>query len=149
MIIREATKNDRDIIVSFQLAMAQETESLQLDKPTVEKGVSAVLEGPSKGRYFLAESEGEVIGSMMITYEWSDWRNGTVYWIQSVFVDPDHRNNGAFKSLYNHVKGKVEASPDIAGLRLYVDMTNENAQKVYRQLGMDGDHYKVFEWMRE
>ncbi|MDH5602362.1 MAG: GNAT family N-acetyltransferase [Cyclobacteriaceae bacterium] len=145
--IREASLSDRDFIVNFQVAMALETESLLLEKTTVTRGVEAVLVDSSKGKYIVAEINGRVVGSLMMTYEWSDWRNGKVYWIQSVYVEEEYRKKGIFRALYTRVKDIVLASKDIMGIRLYVDRTNDRAQNVYRNLGMDGDHYKVFEWM--
>ena len=146
---REARSSDLDRIVAFQLAMARETEGVELDPVTCTRGVRALFDDPAKGRYYLAEREGEVIGSLMITTEWSDWRAGTVWWIQSVYVDPGHRLKGAYAGLYNHVKDLMERNPDVRGIRLYVDRRNTGAQEVYRRLGMNGDHYQVFEWMKE
>ena len=145
--IREASLTDRDFIVNFQIAMALETESIALEEARVTKGVEAVLLDPAKGKYLVAEINGRIVGSLMITYEWSDWRNGKVYWIQSVFVEEEYRKKGIFKSLYTRVKDLVLASKEIMGIRLYVDRSNDRAQNVYKNLGMDGNHYKVFEWM--
>ena len=145
--IRNATSEDKDVIVDFQLAMALETETIHLDVETVSKGVEAVLKDATKGKYFVAEMDGEIVGSLLITFEWSDWRNGVVYWIQSVYVMIKYRNKGVFRELYAHVKKIADNSEEIVGIRLYVDVTNEKAQIVYGNLGMDGDHYKVFEWM--
>ena len=112
------------------------------------KGVHAVFANPSYGRYFVAEAEGRVVASLMITYEWSDWRNGDWWWIQSVYVVPDFRRRGVYAGLYEHVKAMVEAEPSIRGIRLYVDNRNKPAQEVYARLGMEGEHYRVFEWMK-
>lgn len=146
---REARPSDTDRIVEFQLAMARETEHFELDGAVCTRGVRALFDDQDKGRYYLAESGGEVIGSLMITTEWSDWRAGTVWWIQSVYVDPAHRKKGVYGGLYGHVKGLMDRNPDIRGIRLYVDRRNTRAQEVYRRLGMNGDHYQVFEWMKE
>jgi ribosomal protein S18 acetylase RimI-like enzyme len=147
--IRKAKKADLSSIVDFQLAMALETENLQLDKATVEKGVAAAYNDPSKGQYFLAEVDGEVAASLMITYEWSDWRNGQVYWIQSVFVKEKFRRMGIYKKMYAHIQDIVNKDTRLRGIRLYVDKTNIRAQKTYANTGMNGEHYQLFEWMKE
>ena len=145
---RDATPSDAAAIVDFQLAMARETEDIELDRPIVVRGVDAVFADPSLGRYFVAEASGEVVASLLITYEWSDWRNGLVWWIQSVYVIPELRRRGVYAGLYSHVKAMVDAEPAIRGIRLYVDTRNVAAQQVYARLGMHGEHYKVFEWMK-
>jgi GNAT superfamily N-acetyltransferase len=145
---REATPADAETIVEFQIRMASETEDVDLDRDTCRRGVDAVFEQPSRGRYFVAEKDGTIVGSTLITYEWSDWRNGLVWWIQSVYVSPEHRRQGVYAGLYQHVRGLVEADPNLCGIRLYVDTRNARAQEVYSRLGMNGDHYRVFEWMK-
>jgi ribosomal protein S18 acetylase RimI-like enzyme len=145
---RQGRPADLDSIVQFQLAMARETEELELDLATLTRGVSAVFADPSLGRYFVAESGDTVIASLMLTYEWSDWRNGTVWWIQSVYVLPDFRGRRVYAGLYEHVQRIAAADPAIRGIRLYVDRRNVRAQEVYTRLGMNGEHYQVFEWMR-
>jgi ribosomal protein S18 acetylase RimI-like enzyme len=146
--IRRAEKNDHPTIVDFQLRMALETEKLSLDPGTVSRGVMAVLNDNSKGQYFVADGNGKVVASLLITYEWSDWRNGTVWWIQSVYVIPDYRGKKIFKQMYLFLKKQVEEYANITGLRLYVDNRNRKAQEVYRALGMNGNHYATFEWMK-
>jgi len=148
MTVRNATLEDVATIVDFQLKMAKETEELTLVSEVVKEGVSAVFRDPSKGRYFVVDESGQTVGSLMITYEWSDWRNGLVWWIQSVYVQPEFRKRGVFALMYDYVKKEVEASEDIRGLRLYVDNRNVSAQKVYTRMGMNGSHYTTFEWMR-
>lgn len=148
MIIREGNIQDMDAIVAFQLEMAWETESIRLDKPTLEKGVLAIFNEKSKGKYFVVEKSGEVLASLLITYEWSDWRNKQVWWIQSVYVKKAFRNQGVFKKMYEYVKSIVAQNSELAGLRLYVDNRNKSAQEVYQKTGMNGEHYKVFEWMK-
>ncbi len=148
ILIREALPKDHPVIVSFQLAMALETENLKLNRARVEKGVRAALDDPSRGRYFVAESGGQVIASMMITYEWSDWRNGTVWWIQSVYILPAFRGKKIFTAMYNSLKERVMADDHVLGLRLYVDQTNQHARRVYAALGMNGEHYTTYEWMK-
>jgi GNAT superfamily N-acetyltransferase len=128
--------------------MASETENLKLDLTTVQAGVSAVLDDPAKGKYWLAELEGKVVGCLLTIPEWSDWRNGTVLWIHSVYVEPSFRKIGIFKNLYSFLKTMVESSPEFRGLRLYVDRTNLPAQSVYQRLGMSSDHYLLYEWMK-
>tara|TARA_R110000868_G_scaffold101503_3_gene279433 strand:- start:109 stop:564 length:456 start_codon:yes stop_codon:yes gene_type:complete len=147
--IRKADLSDKMFIVDFQLNMAMETENIELDRQTVNQGVNQVLEDPTKGQYFIAEENANVIGSLLTTYEWSDWRNGTTLWIQSVFVDANHRGKGAYKALYAHVKSLVQNDPNYTGIRLYVHKSNEKAKTVYTNLGMNGDHYELYEWMKE
>jgi GNAT superfamily N-acetyltransferase len=148
IVTRAATVTDASAIIEFQLAMARETESIELDQPTVARGVHAVFDDPSRGRYFVAASGAEVIASLLITYEWSDWRNGNVWWIQSVYVRPAHRRRGVYARMYEHVRAAAAADPAVRGIRLYVDRRNAPAQEVYRRCGMDGEHYLVFEWMK-
>ncbi len=147
--IRKATLADRDTIASFQVDMAWETEHYKLNFDTVKLGVGNALNDKNLGEYYVAEVNHTVIGSLFTTYEWSDWRNGTVVWIQSVFVSPDFRKRGVYALLYGHVKNIVGNDASLCGIRLYVDKTNEAAQQVYSRLGMDGDHYRVFEWMKQ
>jgi ribosomal protein S18 acetylase RimI-like enzyme len=146
--IREANITDTEKIVNFQIAMAKETEDIDLDKQTIENGVRNVFLDHSKGKYFVAQENDDVIGSLMITFEWSDWRNGNVWWIQSVYIKPAHRGKKIFRLMYDHLKEQVLRNPEIRGLRLYVDKTNIHAQKVYEKVGMDGEHYQMFEWMK-
>lgn len=146
--VRPGLLFDIDVIADFQVKMALESENMKLDPSTVNKGVSAVIDDPSKGKYWLAEVNGEVVGCLLTIPEWSDWRNGSVLWIHSVYVHPEFRKNGIYKALYTHLKTMVNESPDLRGLRLYVDKSNHNAQKVYEKLGMSGEHYHLFEWMK-
>ena len=148
LLIREAVREDASTIIGFQLEMAQETEGLALDRDTLTRGVAAVFDDPSLGRYFVAEADGRVVASLMVTHEWSDWRNGMVWWIQSVYTVPEFRRRGIYAALYTNIKARVETDPHVRGLRLYVDTTNTSAQQVYTRLEMVGDHYKVFEWMK-
>jgi GNAT superfamily N-acetyltransferase len=148
IVYRDAVRADHAAIVDFQVAMAIETESVTLDRPTCANGVAAVFDDAARGRYFVAEENGRVVGSLLITYEWSDWRNGNVWWIQSVYIVPDLRGRGTYAGLYRHVRAIVEADPSLRGIRLYVDRRNTSAQQVYTKLGMNGDHYQVFEWMK-
>lgn len=146
MHVRRAVSADLDVLVAGNLTMAQETEGLQLDVATLRDGVLALLEGGAPGVYWVAERHGQVIGQLLITYEWSDWRNRPVWWIQSVHVEASARRQGVFRQLYEVMRREALAA-GAGGLRLYVDTRNTRAQAVYRSLGMNGDHYRVFEDM--
>lgn len=146
--IREGKPEDVATIVRFQLAMANETEGLELNPVVVEKGVKSVFDDPGKGRYFVAESKKKVVASLLITFEWSDWRNATVYWMQSVYVLPEFRKKGVFGKMYRYIQNIVHEKDEISGIRLYVDSENLAAQEVYKKLGMNGEHYHLFEWMK-
>jgi GNAT superfamily N-acetyltransferase len=148
LVIEEARIGDLNTLVEFQLKMAMETEELKLDREILIKGVKAVYEDPAKARYFVARIDERVVGMLMITLEWSDWRNGWVWWIQSVYVEQEFRKDGIFRSLYTYIRNVVENSDSIRGLRLYVDKRNIKAQKVYNALGMTGEHYTTYEWMK-
>ncbi len=147
--IRLASQEDQHIIAEFQMKMAMETENFQLNLETVSTGVNAVLRDPAKGKYFVAEAGGQVVASLLITFEWSDWRNKWVAWIQSVYVIENYRQKGVFKSMYEHIRNWAQNDDEIAGLRLYVDKSNLRAIKVYQKLGMNGEHYQLFEWMED
>lgn len=147
--IREGNHSDSKFIQEAQLRMAEETESLRLDPATVAKGVAAVLDDPSKGRYFVAEGpDGSLVACLLTMPEWSDWRNGTVLWIHSLYVLPEHRQGGVFKALYAHLKAMVESTNAFRGIRLYVNKRNERAKQAYLRAGMSADHYELFEWMK-
>lgn len=148
ILCREGRPSDASAIVEFQIAMARETEEVELDRETCTRGVQAVFRDPAHGRYFVAESDGRVVASLMLTYEWSDWRDGRVWWIQSVYVMPEYRGRRVYASLYEHVKQLASSDPSVRGIRLYVDRRNRRAQEVYTRLGMNGEHYQVFEWMK-
>jgi GNAT superfamily N-acetyltransferase len=145
--VRPATLDDAIAIIDFQLNMAMETESLTLDYQTVTRGVHAVFNDSTKGSYYVAVDDGKIIGSLMTTYEWSDWRCGTVIWIQSVYILKDYRGQGVYKKLYQYIQQLVTPESGYRGIRLYVDKTNLPAQQVYEKLGMNGEHYQVYEWM--
>jgi GNAT superfamily N-acetyltransferase len=148
MQIREARLADMPFLIDFQLKLALETENVQLDIGELTRGVTALLKDPSKGIYYVAEEGNDVIGCLSTTYEWSDWRCGTVLWIQSVYVSDQHRGKGVYKKLYEHIRSLVQKDPDLLGIRLYVERNNAPAKAVYSKLGMDGEHYGVFEWMK-
>jgi GNAT superfamily N-acetyltransferase len=144
--IREGLQQDAQVIAEFNTAMAWETEHKRLDPPTVLAGVRQVFTRPGLGRYFVAVSDqGEVIGQLMLTYEWSDWRNGVFWWIQSVYVRPDWRRTGVFRSLYRHVYKLAREGGEACGIRLYVEQANERAMATYRELGMVPGGYEVYE----
>ncbi|MBS13752.1 MAG: GNAT family N-acetyltransferase [Gemmatimonadetes bacterium] len=145
--IRPAVVEDHELIVSFQLKMAQETEDVALDSETLSAGVWAALLDPVKGEYLVAEFNDERVGCLLTVREWSDWRNGEVIWIHSLYVVPEARRKGVFKQLYLYLKHQVDEDPELRGLRLYVHRDNTLAQSAYASLGMDGDHYRMFEWM--
>ena len=149
MILRKAISTDLEIIVHFQIAMAMETEGINLDFDIVSKGVNAVFKDPTKGNYYVAEENKQVIASLLTTFEWSDWRNGTVLWIQSVFVKPEHRGKGVFKAMYKNIQHMVMENHELKGIRLYAEKTNSNAHKVYEKLGMNANHYKLYEWLKD
>lgn len=148
VLIRPARPEDVPLIVDFQLRMARETEDLRLDLATVTAGVEAVFSDPRKAAYYVAERDGKVIGGLMTTFEWSDWRNGVILWIQSVYVIPEERGRGIYRALYEYLKRRVEEDPGLKGIRLYVDKRNAAAQAVYGRLGMNREHYDTFEWLK-
>ena len=143
--VRRAGPRDAIHIVRFQQSMAFETEGKTLDQSLISAGVDAVFDDPDKGFYLVAESEGKIVGSLLITYEWSEWRNATFWWIQSVFVDADHRRRGVYTALHDHVLSHARESDDICGVRLYVERSNHIAQQTYKSLGMDHSHYDLYE----
>lgn len=145
MEIRDAVAADAKTITAFNSAIAKETEGRDLDLSVVGAGVAALLKDSSKGRYWVAELSGRIIGQIMVTYEWSDWRKGTFWWIQSVYVHPDFRRQGVFAALYRHVESLSREAPDSCGLRLYVEKDNERAQQTYLSLGMNHPGYQVME----
>jgi len=146
--IRKAQKSDIRCIANFQIEMAWETESYKLNAETVIKGVGSVFENEGLGNYYVALVNDEVVASLLTTFEWSDWRNGTVLWIQSVYVKKEFRKQGIYSKLYTYIKDMVALDSSLCGIRLYVDKTNTAAQEVYSNLGMNGEHYRVFEWMK-
>ena len=144
MEISTGTYNDIEAITGFQIAMALESEGTVLDEERVRKGVAAVMEDDSKGIYIIARFEDRPVASLMITREWSDWNNGWYWWIQSVYVMPEHRGQGIFRAMYTKVI-EMAKEQNIAQVRLYVDRHNTNAQKVYQKLGMEECHYLMYE----
>ena len=146
-IIRSASPDDISDIAQFNIAMAQETEERQLDPETIQSGVSGVIQNHAHGFYLIAERDQVAVGSLLITFEWSDWRNGTLWWIQSVYVKPEHRRTGVFKALYDAVIARARAAKSVRGIRLYVEQENLDAQSVYQKLSMQKTPYQMFERM--
>lgn len=149
LAFRKAQPQDAAQIVRFQVAMALETEDLKLDVSTCTAGVEALFQHPHHGQYYVCESAKKVVGCLLIIPEWSDWRNGTVWWIHSVYVTPQARGLGVFSRFYEYIKGIVDDTPQLRGLRLYVDKRNTHAQGIYRKLGMSNQHYELYEWLKE
>ncbi|MBM82148.1 MAG: GNAT family N-acetyltransferase [Planctomycetaceae bacterium] len=146
--IRTARPHDCDVIVDYNCRLAEETESKTLDRETVFKGVTTVISDNRKGRYFVACHNGQVVGQLMHTYEWSDWRNGDIWWIQSVYVNAGFRRQGVYRQLYEHLSRQAESSAGVAGIRLYVEVENDRAQATYESLGMRKPGYLVMESIR-
>jgi ribosomal protein S18 acetylase RimI-like enzyme len=147
--IRPATRDDADTIVEFNRAMALETENRQLDLPTLRQGIRAFLENSGYGSYIMAElpedKSRKPVGQLMITYEWSDWRNGVFWWIQSVYVAPERRGRGVFRAMYDNISAKAKSDPKVCGIRLYVERENRSAQTVYQRVGLVPSVYTVYE----
>ncbi len=143
--VREALPDDAKTIADFNSQMARETEGRPLDPALIDPGVAAILADSNRGRYWVAEVDGKVVGQIMVTYEWSDWRNGQLWWIQSVYVHEDYRRKGVFSALYRHVESLARQDPEICGLRLYVEKGNKRAQETYLKLGMVLPGYQVME----
>lgn len=148
MILRKAKHSDIPVISDFQVKMALETENLELNVNTVNKGVTHIFDNPETGFYFVCENNNKICASMLVLYEWSDWRNSKVAWLHSVYVIPEHRSKGIFGMMYKEIKEWVEADNNLSGIRLYVDKNNHNAKKVYEKIGMNSEHYVLYEWMK-
>jgi ribosomal protein S18 acetylase RimI-like enzyme len=147
-VIRKALKQDIHSIVSFNHAMALETENISLDKTVLMSGVEAIFDNPDHGFYIVCEIDGLARGCLMITYEWSDWRNSLFWWVQSVYVHKEFRKQGLYKQMYTFIKTLVDKDENIAGVRLYVDKENLTAQIVYEALGMKKSNYQLFEYSK-
>ncbi len=145
LLIRDARADDLDAIVAFNARLAEETESKTLDRDVLVRGVQTALVDPDRLRYWMAVSDGMVVGQSAVTREWSDWRNGWIWWFQSVFVAESSRGQGVFRALYRHVRAEALSLPDVIGLRLYVEHENDRAQATYRAMGMVPGGYHVFE----
>ena len=147
MQIRRGRLDDLDTIAQYNIDLAKESEDLVLDETTAREGTLQALRDENKGLYFVAEEGGQIVGQLMLTKEWSDWRNGWIWWIQSVYVKPEFRKKGVFRALYEYVKEIAKNSEDVVGLRLYAYKDNKRAHKVYESLGMKGGENIVFEEM--
>jgi len=144
MLIRAATDADVDIVLDFNCLLAAESEGKTLDPDVLRPGIAAVLADPHKGRYFLAEKDGRIVGQLLLTFEWSDWRNGWFWWIQSVYVQMDHRRMGVFRAIFEHIR-QLGAAEGVIGLRLYVEKENARAHATYQSLGLEWTSYLVME----
>ena len=147
MNIRIAKAEDAPDLVEFNQAMALETEGKRLETEVLQSGVTAVLNDKNKGLYVVAEDENKIVGGLMVTFEWSDWRDNWFWWIQSVYILPEARGKKIYSCLYDFVKEKARDSGDVCGFRLYVEKENTNARKVYEKLGMEASHYLMYEEM--
>ncbi len=146
LLIRDARPDDLDVIIEYNARLARETEGKELDPDVLRRGVTIALSDPDRLRYWVAEDEGRfVVGQVAITREWSDWRAGWIWWFQSVYVHPDFRGQGTFRALHAEVRAIARSSPEVIGLRLYVEVHNDRAQGVYRSLGMKPGGYDVYE----
>jgi len=145
LIVRSATSSDLATIARFNTALARETEQRALDGAVLQAGIAAVLNDPDKGRYFIAEEFGRPVGQLMVTTEWSDWRNSYFWWLQSVYVIERARRRGVFHALYNHVESLLKTEPGVCGIRLRVERANEGAQQTYATVGMSDSKYVVME----
>lgn len=143
--IRSATSADLATIVDFNTRLAWETEHKRLEPATIARGVARALAQPGLCRYFVAEIGGAVVGQAMVTYELTDWRDGVLWWFQSVYVEEAHRGSGVFRALFQHIAAAAQADPEVRGLRLYVEHENVRAQKVYEQIGMKPSGHVVYE----
>tara|TARA_B100000029_G_scaffold215934_2_gene213754 strand:- start:22232 stop:22684 length:453 start_codon:yes stop_codon:yes gene_type:complete len=145
MKVSKAQQSDIKEIIQFNINMAMETENKKLNKETVTKGVQEVFNTPSLGYYIIVKDSSGILGCLMITYEWSDWRNGLFWWIQSVYVKKEYRRKGVYKKMYKFIHERAIADKKCTGIRLYVENNNSIAQKVYNSLGMTETYYKLFE----
>ena len=140
-----AVSDDYKVIAENNTAMALETEDKKLDQNKIIPGVKAIFEDKSKGFYLVAELDGKIVGQMMVTFEWSDWRNADFWWIQSVYVQPEHRRKNIYKTIYNYLLDMAGKQKDVCGIRLYVEKHNTTAQKTYQALGMNPSIYNLYE----
>jgi GNAT superfamily N-acetyltransferase len=145
LVIRDAGIEDRAVVADFNARLALETENKVLDTAVLERGVLAALTLPDRLRYWVAEAAGEVVGITAVSREWSDWRNGWLWWLQSVYIHANHRGQGVFRAMYRHVRAAAYAQPDVIGVRLYVEAQNHGAQKTYRAVGLKPGNYEVYE----
>ncbi len=149
MIIRQALAQDAAELAEFNISMARETESVELSPDVIRAGVEAMIQHPERGFYLVVELDNGIQASLMVTTEWSDWRNGTFWWIQSVYVRPRYRRQGLYRELYERVKELAEQDSSVCGFRLYVERDNRIAQQTYASLGMRETEYKIFEELQQ
>jgi GNAT superfamily N-acetyltransferase len=145
LTVRRAVVEDAPIVVEFNVLLARETEAKELDLSLLTPGVRAGLADPNKALYYLAEQDGTALGQLMLTREWSDWRNGWIWWLQSVYVRREARRLGVFRALYSHVRAAAEADPEVVGVRLYMEKDNHTAEKTYIAVGFERTSYVVLE----
>lgn len=145
IVVRNARLRDVPALTEFNIAMAKETENKVLSDAKVKAGMSAVIRHPGHGFYLVAEVNGQIAGSLLITREWSDWREGVFWWIQSVYVPPKFRKRGIYRALYDAIKARAKSNPDVCGFRLYVEKNNRAAMAVYSKLGMIETDYRIYE----
>lgn len=149
LLVRQAELGDLDRLIEFSLAMALETEGRALDRSRLRQGILGILTEPARGFFRVAETtsgdRARVVGQMMVTYEWSDWRNATFWWIQSVYVTPECRRQGVYRAMHDAIRREARATPGVCGIRLYVEGTNRTAQQAYRRAGMQMSSYRVYE----
>lgn len=143
--IRDAVRADVDFLADCNLAMAWESERKRLDREVLTRGIVAVFDHPERGFYVVAERDGRPVGSLLITHEWSDWRNGGWWWIQSVYVAPEGRRAGVFTAMYREIEARARAGEGVIGLRLYVEKENTGAQATYAALGMEPAYYSLYQ----
>lgn len=144
-MIRKAVRADSETIAAYNMALAKETEHIALDPDRAVRGVNGMFDDVTRGFYLVAESDGTIVGQLMITYEWSDWRNGVFWWIQSVYVHKDFRATGVFRKLYDSIIEMARRQGDVCGVRLYAEKDNEHANAVYKKLGMTVTNYDLLE----
>jgi GNAT superfamily N-acetyltransferase len=143
--VRDATPADVNLIVGYNQRLAGETEGKSLDPAVIGAGVRRGFACPEMCRYFVAEADGRVIGTTMLTYELTDWRDGVIWWLQSVFIEPEFRRHGVFRAIYRHIENLARSHPDVRGLRLYVHRDNARAMKTYEAMGMEKAGYELYE----
>ncbi|KAL7702789.1 hypothetical protein N2W54_005370 [Lotmaria passim] len=148
--VRQAVRDDVEAMIQMQVNMAWETEKLKLDEDTLRRGINATFDRPGLADYYVVEEteEKKVVAMLMTTQEWSDWRAGSIMWIQSVYVVPEYRRQGMFRRMYEHLRKLVEESDYWQGIRLYVETANKNAQATYQSVGMNVEHYYMMKWMK-
>ncbi len=145
IVVRAAESSDLEFIVACNRAMAAETEDTGLDETVLQRGISYLLNHPAEGFYLVAEKRGELAGTLMVTFEWSDWRAGRFWWIQSVYVTPENRRKGVYSALHEAVRTQAQTDHLSCGIRLYVEQDNTPAQQTYLQIGMIETHYRLYE----